>query len=1011
MSDNQQMLTFLNILYGGCSSGMLSIWDIVTKLSKQFPILKIDEAVAYAYNLAKQKRDIYFGVGLLDKELPVTKRGTEADIIALPGVYADIDIAGSNHKSNKQYPTSMESVMDILKLFPASSIIISTGGGIHCYWLFNEPLIISSDSERKRAKSLLVDMQSCLREELNKHGFDMDNTADLARVLRLPGSHNHKNDQPAPVKIIEPGSDQVSRYTIEEIEAFITGFKGANIADVLDKPDCTRSQEQCNAGPVGLLVRNCSFIRYCGSNSEQLPEPEWHAMTNNMALAKDGSKEIHQFSKPYSGYSYDETQKKIDRAINEPMPHTCSYIQDILGFSECPEGGCPVSAPIGWATSTIAIAMDTIKVFFQSSSWQDDPYNSKLFSSFAELYVKDRTRYFRYEDLYLGKFGKGVGRRKFLQIVVAEATKIQGNMEQSDDDPILKELEEQLGYKLSIPEGYFIRDGKVWLFKNEQTMLIVPQVLAFERIFTGEMRRVGIILRQRARWSKILTDPFTIASRSKIVELANQGLKVNSETAPGLVQYLTSLELANPDIPMVEMTNHYGWQSQGEFLPGNSNKQLMISCRDRISIKNVESRGDIDQWLKQVTHMREYKVARAVLAASFAAPMLEPLGIRSFLIHIWGPSQGGKTAAMVAAGSVWLSKNEILMNFNATNVGLEFQLGLLKNLPVLIDERQIARNQSNIDTLVYMLGEGTGRIRGNKAGGVSLPPSWRTVVVTSGEHPLSDGNSSEGVKTRALEIYTKSVIDDSDYAGSLHRLGDDCYGYAGALFIQKLVQYPDLKATYEQHLAEMKSKYPDLPGSYYSYLAIILLADCLASQWVFGVGTEEALRQANAMITEIATVVGTRGENNEANRAYGVIESWIYQNINRFDNFLSNNVFTSDISGNVEYRNQNPYGERYGWIRKGVVYVFPNVLNDIVKEYGYNLDRLKRDFADKGWLRTGKDDGNVTYTVTARRISGENPCRVYGLNIKLSENNANHIDMPVEECNHQDIISEDLLMQ
>ena len=91
-------------------------------------------------------------------------------------------------------------------------------------------------------------------------------------------------------------------------------------------------------------VEKCEFIKYCKDNSENLPEPLWHAMITNLAPLKNSSNAIHEFSRSYSKYSFDETERKIQRAIIENKPHTCEYIRENLNF-DCNKN-CHVKAPI-----------------------------------------------------------------------------------------------------------------------------------------------------------------------------------------------------------------------------------------------------------------------------------------------------------------------------------------------------------------------------------------------------------------------------------------------------------------------------------------------------------------------------------------------------------------------------------------------------------------------------------------------------------------------------------------
>ena len=87
---------------------------------------------------------------------------------------------------------------------PASAIV-ATGGGVHCYWVFDKPI---------RAPFVQVaDWQRIWVDQVVK----ADRAAkDLGRVLRSPGSFNHKYDPPRAVTILD--GDPVDRlYPVEVI--------------------------------------------------------------------------------------------------------------------------------------------------------------------------------------------------------------------------------------------------------------------------------------------------------------------------------------------------------------------------------------------------------------------------------------------------------------------------------------------------------------------------------------------------------------------------------------------------------------------------------------------------------------------------------------------------------------------------------------------------------------------------------------------------------------------------
>lgn len=120
-------------------------------------------------------------------------------------------------------------------------------------------------------------------------------------------------------------------------------------------------------------------------------------------------------------------------------------------------------------------------------------------------------------------------------------------------------------------------------------------------------------------------------------------------------------------------------------------------------------------------------------------------------------------------------------SFNATSVGLERMAGILKHLPFAIDELQVLNSKRlSVENIIYSLGNGFGRLRGSKEGGVQETASWRNNILTSGEQPMTKESSNDGVLTRALELYGKPV-DNVDIAHQLHLVSENNYGFAGRI--------------------------------------------------------------------------------------------------------------------------------------------------------------------------------------------------------------------------------------
>ena len=87
--------------------------------------------------------------------------------------------------------------LDVLQALPSKpSAILHTGGGLHAYWLFETPLYLTTETERSQMTQLLRQFAYTLCQRGKEQGWTLDALRDLARVLRPPGTINHKYGTP-----------------------------------------------------------------------------------------------------------------------------------------------------------------------------------------------------------------------------------------------------------------------------------------------------------------------------------------------------------------------------------------------------------------------------------------------------------------------------------------------------------------------------------------------------------------------------------------------------------------------------------------------------------------------------------------------------------------------------------------------------------------------------------------------------------------------------------------------
>jgi hypothetical protein len=154
---------------------------------------------------------------------------------------------------------------------PKPSIVVSSGNGAHLYWLLDQPFLIDDagpafpiykgfteyrtqkgDVKTKtvyyldEAKTQVVDPRKLLSAKAKfiqgiQQGMAQklggDHTQDLARILRLPGTLNRKDErngkQPVPCTLVEINTDR--RYAITEFECFHAAPLGMSRGQEPDK--------------------------------------------------------------------------------------------------------------------------------------------------------------------------------------------------------------------------------------------------------------------------------------------------------------------------------------------------------------------------------------------------------------------------------------------------------------------------------------------------------------------------------------------------------------------------------------------------------------------------------------------------------------------------------------------------------------------------------------------------------------------------------------------------------
>ena len=425
--------------------------------------------------------------------------------------------------------------------------------------------------------------------------------------------------------------------------------------------------------------------------------------------------------------------------------------------------------------------------------------------------------------------------------------------------------------------GVFVHDK----FGYEQNICRHP-IMPIQRLCnvdSGE-ERLKLAYKKGRFWRSIVVEKSVLASSSGILQLAANGIMVNSENAKPLSTYILEMEQLNYDlIPEQKSVGRLGWISDHGFSPYVDDLVFDGETNFKHIFGAVKSSGSREAWVNVMRNLRSEKSpGRLFLAASFASVILEPCGLLPFFLHAWGGTETGKTVGLMIAASVWACPKlgEYATTFNSTLVGQEMTASFLNSLPMCIDELQIQSSSGirDFDRIIYQLTEGVGRTRGAKTGGLQRMNTWRNCIITNGEHPISNSSSGGGAVNRVIEFECDEKV-YSDLVGICAVISSN-YGFAGREFVEFLQQdgmFEAVNAIQKEYYRELLKS--DSTDKQAASASAILAADAIATELIFKDGN-------NLTVSDLEKIMTKKAEVNVNQRALEYIYELAERNPNRF---------------------------------------------------------------------------------------------------------------------------------
>lgn len=704
---------------------------------------EFDEVVA---QYVAQQRNVYFAVA----KYATDANRTKANVLGLKAFWLDIDCgptkAAVNEKTKRpngyiDQATGIQELKRFCKLLGLPKpLLVNSGRGIHVYWPLAQ--VVSREEWEPVAKRL---QHLCFL-----HNFHIDAAVfEVARVLRVPGTFNYKDDPPTQVEVIQdapPVDFQAFRKLLGAKEVPSMPFAGGRELTELGKA----LRDNIEYSFARIMRRSakgdgCAQLLYAYTNQNDLSEPQWFNALSTAKFCRDSNSAIHKLSEGYEGYDPAATERKIAHILG---PHNCAT------FERDNPGGCDGCKFKDSITNPIVLGKEikeaSSKDNIVTEIVEDDEGNLE-----SETYVIPTYPY----PYFRGANG-GIYRKPF----------------EEEQEPILI-LEEDL-YVVKRMRDPVDKDVIIMRLHKPKDGVAELKIPVSKSADAAELRTIlaseSIVL-SRKRF-ELLTDYIFLAINTLKNEKRSELMRLQ-----------------------------FGWADRDtKFIVGDQEvtvQGIYHSPPSTVTAKiapYLRPVGSFEKWKEVFSLYGRPGLEPHAFAAltAFGAPLFKFLGQSGAMVNVIHPTSGtGKTTILHMCNSVWGSPKGLLAVAEDTLNAKIMRLGVHNNLPYTVDEIT-NMNALDFSTLVYNITQGRGKDRVKQSANELRDnlTSWSTMALCSSnasfhEKMTTSKASPDGEMMRLVE-YKIEPCDaiDPTFGKQMfdHQLLEN-YGHAGLIYAEFLV--------------------------------------------------------------------------------------------------------------------------------------------------------------------------------------------------------------------------------
>ncbi len=710
MTPDEQSRLFLSRIYPWNDDGCFrSIWFGWHKVPGEKPIFygntmkDIDQGVWLARRNTQDGRDVYVCMSVQGKDAPAkegAKLGKAAksaeQAITLNSFWLDVDVKPEGYATDREAVAGISAFIKAVNL-PLPNMIIHTGGGIHFHWIIDTPMTVPQWRPIAEA----------LKTATLEHNLPIDTMviADAARIMRLPGTSNFKQDPKRPVSILgTPGPDlpiEVMRTalapfvlrTASGAQAFQGSVAPATALAAMGAPSALfagQGVENIAAGitevrstPIDMkaVCEKCplfhDMLETGGAGADQ---GVWNLAVLGTTFAPDGMglEWAHKLSKDWVGSGGEKYN---------PM------VVDAKFHLKVKEKG---AANIGWpACSTFARLGAYSRSICGTCAWPAQGIKSPL-----SLGANDF-------DL-----PKGYSRENGL---------IYLNVLDKDGNPDRVQIT-TLGMRDAYLES--ASDGL-----NLHLTMVPPKGVEVPVTLPG--KNIASVNEVAAIFGACGMPP-------------SEGTKRHlKELTVNWVSHLQSLRGA------VRRAHAYGWAMENGTYKGFAyNGRLFSAQGDAEPTRSPD--GQIKEYYTPQGNIAPWRAAAdfitkqgrpaldAILAASFGAPLIRFTGQSGVVLSAQSQLSGvGKTSAMRVGASVWGHPRSSMMQLDDTTNTAMHRVGAIRNLPVFWDEIKGSEQAAKFSAMAFQLAQGREKARMTASIGLREMGQWETMLLVASNEKIA----------------------------------------------------------------------------------------------------------------------------------------------------------------------------------------------------------------------------------------------------------------------------------